>query len=74
MQLGDDNPKKAARPNLDFMAVKYYAIAAFGSATQVYPCLNLGDGADGDAMDMKNDLSDIFRRFLRPPEWLCHVP
>ena len=34
MQLGDDNPKSAARPNLNSIGsdvtVKYYAIAAFG--------------------------------------------
>ena len=51
------------------MARNYYAIAAIGLTAQVYPCLNLDDGADGANVDLNNDLSDIFRRFHRPQKW-----
>ena len=65
IQLGDEKLKTAARSNLDFIefdvAEKYYAIAAFGLTAQVYSCLNLDDGVDGDIMDLNNDLSDIFK-------------
>jgi len=56
------------------MARNYYAIAAIGLTAQVYPCLNLDDGADGANVDLNNDLSDIFRRFLQPPAWLFPIP
>ena len=65
IQLGDEKLKTAARSKLDFIefdvAEKYYAIAAFGLTAQVYSCLNLDDGVDGDIMDLNNDLSDIFK-------------
>eukprot|EP01042_Synura_sphagnicola_P036416 gene36416-biopygen4765 len=78
MQLGDYNPKTAARPDLNSLgsdvAENYYAMAAFGLTAQVYPCLDLTDGADGENVNINNDLSDTFRRFLRPPEWLYPIP
>ena len=52
------------------MAENYHAIAAFGSTAQVYPCLHVDDGADGANVDINSYLTGIFRRFLRPPEWL----
>ena len=78
MQLGDDKPEPAVcpvvTPSNSIVAEKYYALAAFGLSAQVYPCLNLNDKTNGRSADLANDLSDLFRRFLRPPEWLSPIP
>ena len=78
MQLGDDKLEPAVSPVVtpsnSIVAEKYYALAAFGLSAQVYPCLNLNDKTNGRSADLANDLSDLFRRFLRSPEWLSSIP